>query len=66
MKIVAAKDRPYVRRSAIVGLDSIPEVYYRNLLSFSARNIPAFKTREEALDWLLEEEQGQGKEAAAS
>lgn len=66
MKIVAAKDRPHVQRAAIVGLDSIPEVYYRNLLSFSARKIPAFKSREEALDWLLEEEGQGGRRAAAS
>jgi hypothetical protein len=66
MKIVAAKNRSHVHRAAIVGLDSIPEVYYQNLLSFSARKFPAFKTREEALDWLLEDRQGREKEAAAS
>jgi len=53
LKLVAALDRPYVRRAAIVGLDSLPDVYYRNLLSFSARQFPAFKTYEEALQWLL-------------
>jgi hypothetical protein len=52
MKVVAAKDRPHVRRAALVDADSIPEVYFRNLESFSARHFPKFKTREEALDWL--------------
>jgi hypothetical protein len=55
MKVVATYDRSHVRRSAIVGADDIPDVYYRNLVSFSAREFPIFKTREEALDWLVTE-----------
>lgn len=46
-------DRPYLQRSAWVGIDSIPKVFYENLKSFSRRDLPAFKTREEALDWLV-------------
>lgn len=61
MKVVAAKDRPHVRRAALVGAESIPDVYLRNLESFSARHFPKFKTREEALDWLT----GDDTEAAA-
>ena len=56
MKVVAAKDRPHVHRAALVGAENIPEVYYHNLESFSARHFPKFKTREEALDWLTSEE----------
>jgi hypothetical protein len=56
MKIVAAFDRPHVRRSALVGMDSFPDVFYKALLSFSARQFPTFKSKEEALEWLLEEE----------
>lgn len=62
MKVVAAKDRPHVHRAAVVGAESIPEVYFRNLESFSARHFPKFKTREEALDWLTSE----GTEASVS
>jgi hypothetical protein len=62
MKVVAAKDRPHVRRAALVGAENIPNVYYRNLESFAARRFPMFKTREEALDWLT----GDDTEAAAS
>jgi len=62
MKVVAAKDRPHVHRAAFVGAESIPDVYFRNLESFSARRFPRFKTREEALDWLT----GKDTEAAAS
>ncbi len=59
MKVVAAKDRPYVRRSAFVGAEEIPDVYYRALRSFSARDFPSFKSREDALDWLVSERQQQ-------
>jgi len=52
LKVVATKDRPHVRRAAFVGAESIPDVYFHNLESFSARHFPKFKTREEALDWL--------------
>jgi hypothetical protein len=62
MKVVAAKDRPHVHRAAVVGAESIPEVFYRALESFSSRRFPKFKTREEALDWLTSEDM----EAAAS
>jgi len=56
MKVVAAKDRPHVHRAALVGGENIPDVYYHNLESFSARHFPKFKTREEALDWLTSDE----------
>jgi SpoIIAA-like len=62
MKVVAAKDRPHVRRAAVVGAENIPDVYFHNLESFSARHFPKFKTREEALDWLTSDD----AEAAAS
>jgi hypothetical protein len=53
MKITATYNRSHVLRSAIVGVEDLPDVYYHNLVSFSAREFPAFKTREEAMDWLV-------------
>jgi len=53
MKEVLVLDRPYVKRSAWVGTDSLPHVFYENFKSFSQRDFPTFKTREEALDWLV-------------
>jgi hypothetical protein len=47
-------DRPYVKKSAWVGTESLPHVFYENFKSFSQRDIPTFKTQEEALDWLVE------------
>lgn len=54
IKEVLVFDRPYVKRSAWVGTDSLPHVYYENFKSFSQRDFPTFKTREEAMDWLVE------------
>ena len=48
-------DRPYVRRSYWVGTEHLPKVYYENFKIFSQRDFPTFKTREEALDWLVTE-----------
>ena len=56
MKEVAVFDSPYVRRAAIVGAESLPKVFYEGLKTFSRREFPRFKTRKEALDWLVKEE----------
>ena len=53
IKEVLVLDRPYVKKSAWVGTESLPHVFYENFKSFSQREIPAFKTREEAMDWLV-------------
>jgi hypothetical protein len=53
MKEVLTLDRPYVKRSAWVHAESVPHVFYENIKSFSQREIPIFKTREEAMDWLV-------------
>ncbi|HZQ95262.1 MAG TPA: hypothetical protein VFA67_09670 [Candidatus Sulfotelmatobacter sp.] len=54
MKEVLTLDRPYVKRSAWVHAESVPHVFYENIKSFSQRDIPTFKTREEAMDWLVQ------------
>ena len=48
-------DRPHLKRSAWVGVDSMPRVFYENIKSFSQRELPAFKTREEAMAWLVKD-----------
>jgi hypothetical protein len=52
-KEVLVLDRPYVKKSAWIGTETLPHVYYENFKSFSQRELPTFKTREEALDWLI-------------
>ena len=56
MKEVAVFDRPYVKRAALVGTQSLPKVFYEGLKTFSQREFRRFKTREEAMDWLVREE----------
>ncbi|MFZ0761028.1 MAG: hypothetical protein WAM69_13860 [Candidatus Sulfotelmatobacter sp.] len=53
IKEVLVLDRPYVKRSAWVGTESLPHVFYEHFKSFSQRELPVFKTREEAMDWLV-------------
>jgi hypothetical protein len=54
-KEVLVLDRPYVKRAAWIGTESLPNVFYEHFKSFSQRDLPAFKTREEAMDWLVGE-----------
>ena len=46
--------RPHLKKSAWVGTESLPKVFYDNIKAFSQRSLPTFKTREEAMDWLAE------------
>ena len=55
MKEVLVMDRPFVKKSAWVGVDSLPKIYYENIKSFSQRDFPPFQTREQAMDWLVKE-----------
>jgi hypothetical protein len=57
VKEVLVLDRPYVKRSAWVGTESLPHVFYEHFKSFSQRDLPAFKTREEAMEWLVSDEE---------
>jgi stage II sporulation SpoAA-like protein len=53
IKEVLVRDRPYVKKSAWVGTDDLPHVFYEHFKSFSQRELPTFKTREEAMEWLV-------------
>jgi hypothetical protein len=46
-------DRPFVKRSAWVGAESLPKAYIDNFRSFSQRDFHHFATREEAMNWLV-------------
>jgi len=54
-KEVTVLNRPYVKRSALVGAESLPNVFYEAIKTFSQREFPRFNTREEALDWLVKD-----------
>jgi hypothetical protein len=54
-------DRPYLKRSAWVGTEGLPKIFYEHLKTFSQRELPTFKTREEALEWLVADEHSEGE-----
>ena len=55
IKEVMTLDRPFVKKTAWVGTESIPHAFMENIQNFSQREIVAFQTREEAMDWLVKE-----------
>lgn len=55
LKESAVFDRPHVKRSAWVGIDKLPKIFFEHIKNFSRRDLPTFKTREEAMDWLVRE-----------
>jgi hypothetical protein len=52
VKETAVFDKPFVKRSALIGTEDLPASFYDELKSYSRRDLLIFKTREEALDWL--------------
>src|SRR5215475_1473918 len=48
-------DKPFIKKSAWVGGESLPHVFYENLKSFSRREFPVFENREAALKWLTDD-----------
>ena len=55
LKEATVFDKPHLKRSAWVGTESLPKVFYEHMKNFSRRELPVFKTREEAMDWLVGE-----------
>jgi hypothetical protein len=55
MKESAVFDKPYIKKSAWVGATNLPTAFEQNLRDFSRREFPSFKSREEALTWLVED-----------
>jgi hypothetical protein len=58
IKEVLTLDRPFVKKTAWVGTEKIPHALMEGFHTFSQRRIVTFKTREEAMDWLVEEDSG--------
>ena len=52
MKETAVFDKPFVKKSALIGTESLPRDFYEDMTRFSRRELPIFKTREETLAWL--------------
>jgi len=56
IKEVLVLDRPFVKRSAWVGTENLPHIFYEHFKSFSQRELPLFKTRDQAMDFLVSAE----------
>ena len=54
MKESAVFDKPFVKKSALIGTENLPKQFYEDMKSFSRRELPIFASREAALVWLVE------------
>ncbi len=48
----ASHNTPYIKASAVIGADSLRSVMLQTVALMTKREIKAFKTRNEALEWL--------------
>ena len=55
LKLAAVFDRPYLKKAAWVFTENLDKTLLESIRTFSVREIPTFKTREEALDYLVSE-----------
>jgi hypothetical protein len=55
MKETATFDKPYIRKTAWIGTQSLPDSFRKEVGDFSKREFPIFKTRTEALEWLTKD-----------
>lgn len=65
LKKATVHDRPHIKRSAWVGADSVPKAFYENLKAFSVREYPTFDTREQAMNYLVGEDEEETQELAS-
>jgi hypothetical protein len=52
MKETAIFNKAYVKKTAWIGTETLPEFHRQEVSRFSRREFPVFKDRAEALDWL--------------
>ena len=53
VKEAAVFDKPFVKKSALIGTQTIPTAFVAGVKSYSRRDLVVFETRQEALDWLV-------------
>jgi hypothetical protein len=64
IKAAAVLDRPFVRRAAMVGVDTLPKGLLEAVSTFALREWEKFDSRQEALEWLIAEDAQQASEPA--
>jgi hypothetical protein len=55
IKETAVFDKPFVKKSALIGILSLPREFHDEMEKFSRRNFAIFNTREDALQWLVQD-----------
>ena len=55
MQESAIFDKPYVKKSAVTGTESLPSLFYEDMGAFSRREFLTFANREQALAWLVKD-----------
>jgi hypothetical protein len=55
LKSKVSANAPYVKRAAVIGISGLQRLIYEAVKLFTKRAIPLFSTREEALDWLVQD-----------
>ncbi|HLK34915.1 MAG TPA: hypothetical protein VKT29_17590 [Terriglobales bacterium] len=58
-------DRPHIKRSAWIGASGFPKAFYETVKAFTVREFPTFQTREQALAYLVGEDQDETQELAS-
>lgn len=53
IKETAVFDKPFVKKSALIGTARLPRDFHNEIQSFSRRALPVFSSRGDALRWLL-------------
>jgi hypothetical protein len=48
-------NKTYVKVGAVIGITGLQKLAYNAIMRFSGRNIPIFENRQEALDWLAQQ-----------
>lgn len=65
LKIATVYDRPFLKRSAWVVTETFPKAFYENVKAFSVRDLPTFSTREQAMTYLVADDQEETRELAS-
>jgi hypothetical protein len=55
LKETATFDKAYIRKTAWIGTEHLPDSFRKDVSNFSQREFPVFKTRGEALEWLAKD-----------
>jgi hypothetical protein len=55
LQSMVAGNAPYVRRAAVIGISGLQRLIYEGVQAFSRRRIPLFESRQQALNWLVQE-----------